>query len=62
MKEYGNKPGDMSSTVENYQPNSKSYMGEQSGKTTKYIQRRDKIQDSEASALRSKNSYKGRYE
>lgn len=55
------KPGDMSAKVEDYAPKMKQYSGQQPGKTTEYIARRNKIQDEQASKL-GKQRYMGRYE
>lgn len=47
--------------VESYQPSEREYAGMQPGKTVEYIERRDRIQSSEAGKVREMN-YKGRYE
>jgi hypothetical protein len=60
MKEYGNKQGDMSPSVMDYQKPSKDFSQEGFSKTTKYIDRQDKFQGKEASSIK-KQSYSGRY-
>ena len=60
MKEYGNKQGDMSPTVEDYQKPMKDYSQSGFSQTTKYIDRQDKFVGKESSQIR-KQDYKGRY-
>lgn len=57
----GNKMVDMSVETKDYQPKVKEYAGMQEGKTTQYIERRDRIQSSEAGKVKGQ-SYKGRYD
>lgn len=57
----GNKQGDMSPHIKDYQPKDGQYAGEQNGKTTMYIEKRDRIQKAEAGKIRSQD-YKGRYD
>lgn len=56
-----NQPGDMKPKVEDYAPKEQQYSGMQSGKTTEYIARRNRIQDEQARKIKDEN-YRGRYE
>ena len=61
MKEYGgNKQGDMSPKVEDYQRPLSSYSQEGFSKTTQYIERQNAHKAAEASKVKSQ-AYKGRY-
>jgi hypothetical protein len=60
MKEYGNKQGDMSPSVRDYQKPESNYSQNQFGSTLRYVERQDKIQNKEASAIK-KQAYDGRY-
>lgn len=60
MKEYGNKQGDMSPTVEDYQKPMKDYSQSGFSKTTQYISRQDNFVSKESSQVK-RQDYKGRY-
>lgn len=61
MKGYeGNKQGDMSPDVEDYQKPMSDYSQADSNKTLEYIRRQDRIQKEMADDIK-KQSYKGRY-
>ena len=51
----------MNPTVDDYQPKLNSYAGEQNGKTTMYVEKRDRLQAHEAKMVKSQD-YKGRYD
>ena len=62
MKSYaGNSSGDMSVKVKDYQPSSKEFAGEMTGKTTEYVSRTEKNLNKDAGRVRSQ-AYKGRYD
>ncbi len=56
----GNKSGDMSVKVKDYQPGQKEFAGAMMGKTNEYMERTDRIITKEASKIKSQ-AYKGRY-
>jgi hypothetical protein len=60
MKGRGDKQGDMSPTVSDYQKPMKDFSQEGFSKTTEYVERQDKFQGKEASEIR-KQGYMGRY-
>lgn len=60
MKEYGNKQGDMSPSVKDYQKPMKDFSQAGFSKTTQYIERQDKFVGKESAMVR-KQSYEGRY-
>lgn len=60
MSKKGYTQGDMSPSVEDYQKPMSNYSQEGFNKTTQYVERQDKIQSSESSAIK-RQSYKGRY-
>ncbi len=60
MKEYGNKQGDMSPSVKDYQKPAKDFSQTGFSKTTQYIERQDKFVAKEAAMVR-KQGYEGRY-
>jgi hypothetical protein len=60
MKEYGNKQGDMSPTVEDYQKPMSDYSQSGFSKTTQYVERQDKFVGKEASQVK-RQGYQGRY-
>lgn len=57
----GNKAGDMSVTVKDYQPGQKEFAGSMMGKANQYIERTEKRMDKDAGKVRSQ-AYKGRYD
>jgi hypothetical protein len=61
MSGRGKEPGDMNPTVDDYQPKMDQFAGEQNGKTTMYVEKRDRIQASEAKMVK-RQDYKGRYD
>jgi hypothetical protein len=61
MKVYqGNKDGDMSVSVKDYQPSKKEFAGVENGKANEYISRTEKRMDRDAGQVK-KQAYKGRY-
>lgn len=56
----GNKMGDMSVGVKDYQPSKMEFAGAESGKANEYIERTEKRMDMDAGQVR-KQAYKGRY-
>lgn len=56
----GNKDGDMSVKVKDYQPGQKEFAGAMMGKTNDYMARTDRTISKEASKVKSQ-AYKGRY-
>lgn len=60
MSKKGYAQGEMSPTVEDYQKPMSNYSQEGFSKTTQYIERQDKFQNSESSAIK-RQGYKGRY-
>ena len=61
MSKAGYTQGDMKPSVKDYQPKEQQFAGKQPGKTTEYVERRDRIQGEMANKIRSEN-YRGRYE
>jgi hypothetical protein len=61
MKEKGYVQGNMSPEVKDYQPKMESYSDHDANMTTKYVEKRDRIQG-EMSRDIKKQSYKGRYD
>lgn len=57
----GNKMGDMSVGVKDYQPSKSEFAGAESGKANEYISRTEKRMNRDASQVR-KQAYKGRYD
>lgn len=57
----GNKMGDMSVNVKDYQPGAKEFAGAMGGKANEYISRTEKRMDRDAGQVR-KQAYKGRYD
>lgn len=56
----GNKNGDMSVKVKDYQPGQKQFAGSMMGKTNEYMSRTDATMNKAASKIKSQ-AYKGRY-
>jgi len=56
----GNKNGDMSVKVKDYQPGQKEFAGSMMGKTNDYMARTERTMDKAASKIKSQ-AYKGRY-
>lgn len=56
----GNKNGDMSVKVKDYQPGTNQFAGAMMGKTNDYMARTDKIQVKAASKIKAQ-AFKGRY-
>ena len=62
MESYaGNKPGDMSPEIKDYQAPKSNCAGEMMGKTNDYIGRHEKTVAKEAGKIRSQ-AHKGRYD
>lgn len=61
MSGYGNKAGDMSPNLKDYQPSSKEFAGEMMGKANDYIARKEKQMGRDASEIKKK-AHKGRYD
>lgn len=61
MNYKGHKLGDMSPEVKDYQCPDSCYTDRQPGKTTEYVERQERMVESEASKIRSQE-YKGRYD
>ena len=59
MKNYGNKQGDMSSHVEDYQKPASNYSQTGFSKTTDYVKRQERTVAGECSKIK-KQSYNGR--
>ncbi len=61
--EYGKSGGnaDMSVKVKDYQPSSKEFAGEMTGKANSYMERKEKQMDKDAGRVRSQ-AHKGRYD
>jgi hypothetical protein len=57
----GNKMGDMSVGVKDYQPGKSEFAGAESGKANQYIERTEKRMNKDAGRVRSQ-AYKGRYD
>lgn len=57
----GNKSGDMSVGVKDYQPSNKEFAGEMMGKANQYMERTEKRMDKDAGRVRSQ-AHKGRYD
>ena len=60
MSHRGYEQGDMKPTVESYQKEERAFSQEGFNKTTEYIERQDRMQDSMAKDV-NKQAYKGRY-
>lgn len=56
----GNKDGDMSVKVKDYQSAEKEFAGAMMGKTNEYMERTDKIMNKAASKIKGQ-AFKGRY-
>ncbi len=61
MGKMGYSQGDMKPKVSDYQAKMSEFAGKQPGKTTEYIERRDRIQTQVAKKIESQ-AYKGRYD
>ena len=62
MEKYkGNKDGDMSVHVKDYQPTEKEFAGSMMGKANEYMERTEKTMDKAASKIKGQ-AYKGRYD
>lgn len=62
MEKYaGNKAGDMSVKVKDYQPSSREFAGEMAGKANQYMERKEKQMNKDASRVKSQ-AHKGRYD
>jgi len=59
--EKGNKTGDMSVKVKDYQPGESQFAGKMMGKANDYMARKDRQMSSDASKIKGK-AYKGRYD
>lgn len=63
MENYGKSGSnaDMSVKVKDYQPSSKEFAGEMTGKANMYMERKDKQMNRDAGLIRSQ-AHKGRYD